>query len=172
MTGLKHCRLPPCRGAGRCSCVCTGCNLPTEYVKHVRKEGARFHVLSWHRVWDVSKSEHVAEEHCSEMNCEKNRPWHARLRRELSIESRGREPRRRKRNIRRVALSERGLLRQLEREVRAMLRARSEAAREVSMLGIRSTLLSLKRFRGEKRFMEQHVRAMLRSAGIGIARAR
>jgi hypothetical protein len=35
-------------------------------VKHIRKEGARYHVISWHG------SKNGATSHCSEPDCEKN----------------------------------------------------------------------------------------------------
>lgn len=43
-----------------------------QYVPHVHKEGARFHVLSWGCYYD-SKGELHGERYCSEPRCEINR---------------------------------------------------------------------------------------------------
>ena len=47
--------------------------LSTEYVPHVYKEGARFHVLSWGGFHD-SKGMVQSERYCSEPKCEINKP--------------------------------------------------------------------------------------------------
>lgn len=51
---------------------------PGEYVPHVHKDGARFHVLSWGAYYD-SKGEMHSERRCSEPRCEINREADRRL---------------------------------------------------------------------------------------------
>lgn len=49
-----------------------------EYVPHIHKEGARYHVLSWGGYYD-SKGELHGERYCSEPRCVINREADLRL---------------------------------------------------------------------------------------------
>ena len=58
---------PPHESAG----ICPHCGKPM--VKHILKEGARYHVISWYR------GKNGAFSHCSEPDCEENHGLEAML---------------------------------------------------------------------------------------------